>query len=160
MENIIIKDTPNKGKGIFSLVNIPVNHIIFKFQGKPIIKENIKDFTGKIASCYLQIGANLYLDVEGDSSYFVNHSCTPNTAVRIHTNQAFLISLRPIIIGEEIVFDYSTTSTEDVSTWSMSCNCSRFGCRKIITGFSSLTTEQQKKYIDKEMVPKYVISNT
>jgi SET domain-containing protein len=156
LENIVIKTAANKGQGVFSLVNVPTNHIIFKFIGTPIKKEDIKDFSGKIASCYLQIGTDLYLNVEGDASYFVNHSCNPNTAVRIHTNQAFLISIRPIVIGEEIVFDYSTTSTEDVSTWSMGCNCSRFECRKVITGFYSLTAAQQKVYIDKEMVPKYV----
>lgn len=156
MDNIIIKDSPNKGKGIFSLHNINANHIIFKFKGTPILKSDIKDFTGKIASCYLQIGKELYLDVEGDASYFVNHSCNPNSVVKVQTNQAFLMSIRPIIAGEEITFDYSTTSTESPDTWSMNCNCSKFDCRKLITGFDSLTPERREYYIKNGMVPKYV----
>jgi len=157
MDNYIIKNSAGRGNGVFSTVNIPANHTIFEFVGKVLLRENIQDFTGMIATCYLQVGSNQYLDLGGTTPYFCNHSCSPNCCIKIMVNRAFLVSLRPIVIGEELTFDYSTTSTEDASTWSMHCACSLFKCRKLITGFSSIPKSQQEKYIANGMVPNYVI---
>ena len=157
MDNYIIKNSPNKGNGLFSTIDIVANHTIFEFVGNILLRENIPDFTGKIASCLLQIGSNKYLDLVGNTSYFTNHSCLPNSFVKIILNKAFLVSIRDIKKGEELTFDYSLTSTEDPSTWSMQCNCSMFKCRKLITGFYSLPKEQQSKLIIVGMVPSYAI---
>lgn len=157
MDNYIIKNSPKKGNGLFSTINIPTNHTILEFVGKVLLRDNIQDFTGVIASCYLQVGKDQYLDLGGMTPYFINHSCSPCCVVKIMVNRAFLVSLRPITIGEELTFDYSLTSTEDASTWSMKCACSLFKCRKLITGFSSIPKEQQEKFIAYGMVPNYVI---
>jgi uncharacterized protein len=157
MDHCIIKPSPGKGNGLFSTVNIPANTIIFQFVGKPILRAGIPDFSGVAAACYLQIGKELYLDVGGHYSFFINHACQPNCGVRIMVNKAFVVSLRAIKAGDELTFDYSTTSTEDESTWSMRCNCSMFRCRKLITGFWSLPEVQKKRYIDLKVVPGYVL---
>jgi hypothetical protein len=157
MDNYIIKNSVGKGNGVFSTVNLPANHTIFEFVGKVILRENIPDFSGNIATNYLQIGPTQYLDLAGTTPFFLNHGCLSNCYVKILVNRAFLVSLRPIVIGEELTFDYSLTSTEDSSTWSMKCACSLFKCRKLITGFSSIPKEQQQKYIASGMVPNYVI---
>jgi hypothetical protein len=159
MDNYVIKNTPLKGNGVFSTVNLPANHTIFEFVGKVLLRQNIPDFSGTIASNYLQIGPTQYLDLGGTAQFYINHGCVPNSCVKIIVNRAFLVSVQPIKIGDELTFDYSTTSTEDASTWSMQCKCGagQFRCRKTITGFSSVPTKQQQKYITSGMVPNYVI---
>lgn len=157
MDNYTIKNSAGKGLGLFSAINIPANHTILEFVGKVLLRKNIPDFGGATAACLLQIGTTQYLDLGGQTSFFINHSCSPNCVIKIMVNKAFLVSLRPIAIGEELTFDYSLTSTEDASTWSMKCACSLFKCRKLITGFSSLPIAQQQKYIAAGMVPNYVI---
>lgn len=159
MDNYIIKNSVGKGNGVFSTVNLPANHTIFEFVGKVILRENIPDFSGNIATNYLQIGPTQYLDLAGTTPFFLNHGCLSNCYVKILVNRAFLVSIRPISIGEELTYDYSTTSTETTDTWSMTCKCAagQFNCRKTITGFSSIPTKQQQIYIASGMVPNYVI---
>lgn len=158
MDNCVIKPSPGKGNGLFATKNIPANTILFQFIGHPLLREDIADFAGTKAACYLQVGKELYLDLDGHYSFFVNHQCVaPNTGVRIMTNKAFLVSLRDIKIGEEFTFDYSTTSTEDESTWVLDCNCHMFKCRKKITGFWSLSVAQKQYYVKLGVVPSYVL---
>jgi len=159
MENYIIKNSVGRGNGVFSTINLPANHTIFEFVGKVILKQDITDFTGNVATNYLQIGPTQYLDLTGTTPLYINHGCLPNCCIKIMVNRAFLVSIKPIAIGEELTYDYSTTSTETVDTWSMACKCNagQFQCRKIITGFSSVPAKQQQKYIANGMVPNYVI---
>jgi hypothetical protein len=152
----VIKDTLGKGKGLFSLLAFPKNTVLAKFAGVKINKEDIEDFSGQDAACLLQIGEDLYLDLDGHSEYFINHSCNPNCFIKIAAKKAFLISLRPIAKGEELTYDYSATSTEDTDTWEMDCNCSQFYCRKNITGYKSLPLPKQMEYKEKDIFPKYI----
>jgi hypothetical protein len=159
MDNYVIKNSLGKGNGVFSTVNLPANHTIFEFVGKVLLRQDIPDFSGTIASNYLQIGPTQYLDLAGTAPFYINHACLPNCMIKIIVNRAFLVSIQPIKIGDELTFDYSTTSTETPATWSMACKCNagQFQCRKTITGFSSVPVKQQQKYIANGMVPNYVI---
>ena len=155
MNDFLVKNAPGKGQGLFSTKSFDKNQVLFKFEGVKILRENINDFSGQAAANLLQIGTNLYLDLTGYSSYFINHSCTPNCFIRVVANTAFLLSLLPIKEGDELTFDYSSTSTEDHTTWSMKCNCSIFGCRKTISGFNALAEKHKQSY-DMNIVPNYV----
>lgn len=158
MVDFIVKDSIGKGKGLFASKAFNKNETLFKFDGIKLIKQDIKNFAGPIAACYLQIGSELYLDLEGHASFFVNHSCNPNCLVKVAANTAFIIAHIPIKIGDELTFDYSTTSTEMPDTWSMNCNCSRFGCRKVISGFNTVSDDKKINLIEFGMVPKYVLN--
>lgn len=152
MTHFLIKDTKNKNKGLFSMKSFGKNDILFRFDGISITT----NVPAVVDERFLQIGTNLYLNINDHMGVFCNHSCNPNSYIKISVNTAFLLALRPIAFGEEITYDYSLTSTETADTWSMECNCAIFGCRKLITGFSSLPEKQQKEYIAAGMVPKYV----
>jgi len=152
--DFIIKDTPKKGKGLFATKDYNKNMILFKFEGVKIVKEDAVKHPNSAG--LLQIGVDLYLDIAGHYSYFMNHSCNPNCYIKIAANTAFCLSFFPIKEGNELTFDYATTSSDDLTTWSMPCNCSIFGCRKTITGFSVLPQKQQASYIELGLVPKYL----
>jgi|ERR1700733_4225476 len=159
MPDYIIKNSPQKGKGLFATANIPANHTIFEFVGKLLTQQDIASVSPAITANYLQIGANLYLDVAGQASFYTNHNCVPNCCIQIRLNRAWLVSIKPIAIGDELTFDYSTTSTDSPQTWSMQCKCgnNQFVCRKTITGFGSVPANIQQRYIGAGMVPDYVL---
>jgi uncharacterized protein len=158
MQDFLIKDVPGKGKGLFAKKPFAKNEILFKFNGEKITREQIvaNNIPSNIVAGYLQINNDLFLNIEQDASVFVNHSCNPNTYVKIKYDTAFLLSYIPIKEGQEIVFDYSTTSTDSLEDWSTSCKCSKFGCRKIISGFQYLSEKQKQQYMAAGIVPDFV----
>lgn len=154
MNNFVVKDF-NNNKGLFSEVFFDKNQVLFKFDGKKLIINDAKDADEK----FLQIGTKLYLDLNNHFSLFANHSCNANCFIKIYVNTAFLLSSRPINIGDELVFDFSLTSTENINEWSMKCNCDPFDCRKIISGFRTIPETKRNKLISAGMVPNYVLAD-
>lgn len=148
-----IKDTKT-GKGLFTDSHIEKDHILFRVGGK---EQNQDSEEPDISKNLLQIGDSKYLKLENHSHFFINHSCNPNTAVHVLINQAVLIALRQVLEGEEITFDYSSTSTDTKEQWSMKCNCGAWNCRKEISGFQYLNEDQKKFLIDRDAVPAYII---
>ena len=105
----------------------------------------------------MQIGEDLYLDFTGKAHLFLNHSCSPNSFVKVYVNVAFLISAIPINKDDEIVIDYSLTSLENSDEWAMTCNCGSWGCRKQISGWNSIPEDKQKRYIALGMAQSFVL---
>jgi SET domain len=61
-----------------------------------------------------------------DESYYYNHSCTPNTAYR---GDNLIVALRDIRSGEQVVYDYAYTETQDSLHYGMMCQCGSPHCR-------------------------------
>lgn len=156
MNNFIIKDSLGKGKGLFASIKFEKNQVLFKFEGKPLSLKEALTYPD-ICDRFLQVGPNLYLNVEDHFGVFTNHDCNPNSYIKIAVNAAFLLASRTILKGEEITFDYSLTSTETPETWSMKCDCSLFNCRNIISGFGLLLPAKRNELIKAGMVPKYIL---
>lgn len=152
MNNFVVKSF-NNNKGLFSEAYFDKNQVLFKFDGKKLIINNPKDADEKL----LQIGSKLYLDLNNQFSLFANHSCNPNAYIKIFVNTAFLLSSRPINIGDELFFDYSLISTDTMDEWSMKCACDPFDCRKVISGFKTIPELTKNKLISAGMVPNYVL---
>jgi len=85
-----------------------------------------------------------------DCIRFANHSCQPNAAVisKYIDGAAYvtilLVSVRDIIGGDEIQFDYASTETTLTKGLLFApCLCNSPLCRKVLTGFSELTPTQK-----------------
>lgn len=159
MKEFTIKDSFGKGKGIFSNAVFEKNQVLFKFDGKKITTEDLKDLSRYDSERLLQIGADLYLNVKEHFGVFINHSCNPNCYIKMAVNNAFLVAARPIAVNDELCFDYSTTSTDTADAWSMTCNCHPYNCRKVISGFSTVPAPHRAKLISLGMVPGYVVKS-
>jgi hypothetical protein len=148
----VFVDESDVGRGLFARRAFVEGERILRFQGSAI------DFAGTLAKgereCdALQIGQDLYLDLEAPARY-VNHSCEPNACVR---DGAELVALRDIALGEEIRFDYSTTMDED--HWTMECRCGSPRCRGTIRDFRWLPREWKLELIRRRAVPSFIVAS-
>lgn len=150
---VYISDTVNTGKGMFTRVPISQNEIISKFEGDLFTCQEILKIGKDFLDCCLQIDNDLYMKQK--TLDFINHSCNPNCWIQIKGQRAFLVAFREIQKGEELTFDYSTTMDEDY--WEMDCNCQSINCRKRIRDFKYLPEEIQENYIQKGIIPKYIL---
>lgn len=144
--------TSKTGFGVFAKVTIPANEPILEFTGTIVPK----DKTILDPATYLQIGGNRVMGPSGAIDDYINHSCDPNCFVHIVGNRAILYSLYVITAGTQLTFDYSTSSTDTLQQWSMTCNCNSYKCRSVISGFQYLSDERKKEYENKGMIPIFI----
>jgi uncharacterized protein len=153
--DVEIRVTPH-GRGVFALRDFKRGELILEFKGKIYFTEQMpRGFYSK-SNHFLQVDKNQYLGPSRTPDNYVNHSCNPNSAV-LFEGGYFLRSIRPIRVGEEISFDYSTTMDEE-NRWTMRCACSHVKCRNTITDFKDLPSPLKRRYINKGMVAKFCLS--
>lgn len=146
--------------GVFSRFDILRDSLIYEFSGTILTKDKLPATIEPGKDHYLQIGTNSFIGPSGDLDDLVNHSCAPNAGVFIVGNRAFLKSIMLIPAKVEITFDYSTTSTDLASEWSVPCKCGSFNCRKVMSGFQFLDQHTKDRYIKLGMVPSYLTEKT
>lgn len=106
----------------------------------------------------LQIGESKYIILHKPYIYF-NHSCNPNSGLR-GINQ--LIAIKKIMPHEEIYYDYSSVSWDDMLTkkygaWIMKCECGEKKCRKAIGDFPTIPMSERMKYVRLKVVPNFIL---
>lgn len=148
----------NKGKSIFANRNFDVHSFIIEFRGKLYSKEEYKLRLNPCNNHFLQVDDNLFLGPTRTPDNYINHSCCPNSGIRIVGNSVLLFAVKNIRKGEEITFDYSTTMAEDF--WEMECRCGAKNCRRSIRDFKYLPRELQERYIALGIVPDFVINHS
>ena len=155
--NKLILGQSNNELGVFA--NKPFRRLqeIIQFKGKLFTREQLPKPYDKVEDHYVQIGKNLYMGPSGQLDDLFNHSCNPNSGLRISNQKVVLIAIKDILRKEEITWDYSTTMDED--NWELDCTCKSENCRKRIRDFKYLSKELQQKYISLKIVPRYILEN-
>ena len=92
-----------------------------------------------------------------DFGRYLNHSCDPNTIVRVvDAEKKFpyieIVARRNIKAGEELAFDYALLEYETVAN--NDCKCTTALCRGTIHGFKDLPDHIVKKYKAEGLIPK------
>ena len=139
------------GVGVFAARDFFEGELLFRFTG-PIITLSTAIEKGEAEGNVLQIAPATYIDLE-PPGVFANHSCEPNAGLRDLVSG---FALRPIARGEEIVYDYSTTMSEQ--RWTMRCHCGAPTCRGVITDFHDLPPELQRRYIAMRIVQPFIVT--
>jgi hypothetical protein len=75
---------------------------------------------------------------------FTNHSCDPNTGIRLTDRGMLILALRDIAAHEELTYDYSTYLNNPYE--SLRCLCGAANCRGVIGNFSTLPAEIKRRY--------------
>ena len=154
MENLILRQS-KKGKAVFANKNFKKGEKLIGFKGKLFTYSQLPAPYSKADDHYVQIGKNLYMGPSGKLDDFINHSCNPNSGLKIQSKIVNLVAIKSIKKGEEVTWDYSITMDED--DWEMVCKCGSKNCRKRVKDFKYLPKRIQKKYIKLGVVTKYIL---
>jgi hypothetical protein len=102
----------------------------------------------------LQVGRNAFKLPTGSLEDFTNHSCDPNTGIRLTPKGTIIFALRDIARHEEITYDYSTYLDNPYE--SMQCLCGAPNCRGVIGNFASLPAALRQRYQALGVVGEFV----
>jgi hypothetical protein len=143
--------------GVITTVDIAPNTVICEFIGKLYTDKTLHELSKDVdVNVVLQIGPNVYIGPSGGVTDYIAHSCNPNCFIHAVSRRAFLYSLHFIRLNSEITFDYSSTSTDDLDSWRMECNCGANNCRGTISGFHLLDKNLQEEYKKKDIAALFI----
>jgi hypothetical protein len=135
------------GLGVFAKVPIKRGDLIFYLNGRLI---SFGASTEEMGEYSVQIGPTSYVDPISPGR-FLNHSCEPNSGF---VNDIALVAIKPISVGEEIRFDYSTTMLE--RHWELDCCCQSSQCRGRIRDFDLIPLSLQRHYLSLGVVQSFI----
>jgi len=146
---VAIRHSAISGHGTFAKEKIAKGSFIRTLEGEPFTKNVARDAN---KTDPLQVDDEVMLSLDYPSKT-INHSCKPNAGIR---NRSDLYALVDINIGDEIVYDYSTTVGVDDEEWSMPCCCGHAVCRKEIRYVLSIPKETLARYADQDALPAFI----
>ncbi|MEN9328002.1 MAG: hypothetical protein RI947_810 [Candidatus Parcubacteria bacterium] len=103
-----IKQTPEKGRGVFAKKNIDAGTVIGDYLGT-VLKTSEVDFNELDKHLYLLYyhdQASVYPDITAPGVHLFNHSCAPNCWMYIYKGHTLFFALRQIFSGEELTVSY------------------------------------------------------
>lgn len=134
----VMKGNSIAGYGIYAAENMPANEFIFKGEEMPqrmVTRNYVAQNWGTkekemFARYAYPVSKEVFLLWDKNPTNWApqNHSCLPNTAYK----GLNVVSIRPIIKGEELTLDYATFLDENMQPFI--CNCGSASCRGLITG--------------------------
>ncbi|MEO8297041.1 MAG: SET domain-containing protein-lysine N-methyltransferase [Burkholderiales bacterium] len=116
------------GTGAFAGEAIPAYRKIGEIRGEPIsVREANRRVRGLQRIHMVEISDKRAIDASQstDPLRFTNHSCTPNTTLRVRQGRIELYALRAIQPGEELTADYGETH----HAGQLACQCGAPNCR-------------------------------
>jgi len=154
---LLPKNSAISGTGIFTQVDIEKGELITVMEGQPMSSDEVIQLVedGVVAiDDPLQIQEWEYLLLSPFHRLF-NHSCEPNAGIN---GERYLIALRDIQSGEEITYDYSSTTGTNIlpESWSMECHCGHSLCRKTIGNVTTLTQSTIQYYENQGVLPDFI----
>ncbi len=128
--NYKIENKPSKidGRGAFALENIPARKKIGNLGGEIIsLREARKRAakTKRVAMVEFGDGRALDATVNSNQLRYVNHSCQPNTYMRVSYSKVEFYTLRTIKKGEELTCNYGETHHDG----KLKCRCGAENCK-------------------------------
>jgi SET domain-containing protein len=113
--------------GVYADQDIPARRRVIEYTGQRITLR--EGFRRRLRpQLYLfRCSARRLIDggIGGSGAEFINHGCEPNLVARFDHRRVFLLSLRPIAMGEELLFDYHVRGEIDP----IPCRCGAPACR-------------------------------
>ena len=119
------------GKGAYALESIPARRKIGDLGGIIItLREARRLVKASKVINMVEFGNGYALNasVNSNSLRFINHSCDPNTYMRVTHNRVEFYTLRKVRINEELSCDYGETHHDG----KLPCRCGAANCRGFI----------------------------
>jgi uncharacterized protein len=130
-DGLALKKSPINGKGCFATRLFPKGRKIAEYAGELITTKEAERRAARrrvLRICAVDRRWSLDGARGGNGTHYINHSCRPNSYMRITRGHILFMALRDIRPGEEITLDYETTLHPDTKR----CRCNSEGCRGTI----------------------------
>mgnify|MGYP002067754405 FL=1 len=127
---LTIKESPIDGKGCFATAPFGRRRKIAEYAGERISNAQARRRSQRriLRICAVDDRWSLDGSRGGNGTHYINHSCTPNSYMKIVHGHILFFALRDITPGEEITIDYETTLHSDRKR----CTCRARTCRGTI----------------------------
>jgi uncharacterized protein len=125
-----IRESPIEGRGCFSRIPFKRGRKIAEYTGEKIsnAEANRRARRRRLRICAIDDRWSLDGSKGGNGTHYINHSCEPNSYMKIVYGHILFIALRDIQAGEEITVDYESTLHPDKKR----CTCGARSCRGTI----------------------------
>lgn len=138
-----IRTSDIAGKGAFALQRIPKNKRLIEYTGERVSHEvadaryDEEEKKGNYHTVLFSVDDKTVIDanVDGNDARFFNHSCDPNCTSEIVKKRVYLRTLREIMPGEELTYDYEIPNegeTEEEALRKYPCHCGADNCRRTL----------------------------
>lgn len=125
-----IKSSTIEGKGCFSKRYFLRGRKIAEYTGERITNAEANRRAGRrrLRICAINDRWSLDGSKGGNGTHYINHSCEPNSYMKILYDHILFVALRDIQPGEEITLDYESTLHSNEKR----CTCGAPSCRGTI----------------------------
>ncbi len=142
---LIIRSSSIHAAGCFATAPIKKGTKLIEYTGPRISREEAdRRYNGRDVTYLFGLDDNTIIDGFGMAA-FINHSCDPNAETEEIDKRIWLMAIRDIKAGEEILYDYYLYDGEPGDA---PCYCGSKNCRG--TMFSEEEIERQKREAEKE----------
>jgi SET domain-containing protein len=128
---LTVKDSPINGRGCFATTRFAKGRKIAEYAGERITTREAERRARRrrvLRICAIDHRWSLDGARGGNGTHYINHSCDPNSYMRITHGHILFMARRDIRPGEEITLDYETTLHSDKKK----CHCKSPTCRGTI----------------------------
>ena len=137
-----IRSSPIQGLGAFATCAIPKGTRLIEYAGQRITSAESEarypdDPAERHHTFLFAIDDDVVIDaaVDGNEARFINHSCDPNCDAVVDDARIFIETVRDIVSGEELAYDYQYTLEErhtPARKRQYPCRCGAAKCRGTI----------------------------
>ena len=131
-----IRPSPMQGMGAFATRDIPAGARLIEYAAQADAR--YPDVEGERHHTFLfAVDDDVVIDaaVNGNAAQFINHSCDPNCDAVIDDGRIWIETIRDIVAGEELAYDYAYVLDERHSPAAkrrFPCHCGATTCRGTI----------------------------
>ncbi|MDR4494623.1 MAG: SET domain-containing protein [Nitrospirales bacterium] len=126
-----MKPSRIEGLGLFTKVSLRRRQKIGEYEGERITRrEGRKRARAQKWIAIVEVNNGISIDAAKETTgfRFINHSCTPNTFMRIIGERAEFYALHPIKAGSELTLDYGDSHHNG----KLACTCESAICRRFL----------------------------
>jgi hypothetical protein len=146
MSRVHTASSPIHGTGVFSSASFSPGEVVLRIDDSRVVTDAdpLDPARGEFEHhCDYLAGGRVVLMQPQER--FINHSCDPNSDIRTIAGDRYVVALRPIRPGDEVMYDYCVNGDGDTA-WD--CSCGSPACRKRhLSGFFHLPVDVQARYL-------------
>jgi SET domain-containing protein len=124
--SLVVRPSPIHSVGVFAATLIRKGARIIEYTGQRISPDEANELYDGAPRTYLYglDDGKTVIDGEGIAAY-LNHSCDPNCEVDEAKGRVWIVAIRDIAAGDELLWDYNLYDDEDPAP----CHCGSPKCR-------------------------------